>query len=151
MGYLGGRYGLRIASGAVAVVVGLGLSGCSSKTRSSVASDVRNAGTEVAGVASSVGSNAAEAAARNVATRQGGQQFNDAGQELSGPLVCEAKVQRGVANVDITCNGMTKAGGVATLIGTTNEIPGASVVALRGTFTGTVDGQQVFSTKRLGG
>ena len=45
----------------------------------------------------------------------------------------------------------TKAGGAATLTGSTNEIPGASVVSLDGQFTGAVDGTTVFTTQRLGG
>ena len=42
-------------------------------------------------------------------------------------------------------------GGAAVLTGTTNELPGASVVSLNGQFTGTVDGATVFTTQRLGG
>ena len=105
----------------------------------------------MAGAAGSAVDSAAEVLARNVATRQGEEQFKGAGQELSGPLSCEAKVHDGVAKVDITCAGTTKAGGAASLTGITDEIPGASAVALTGSFVGTVDGKQVFTTQRLGG
>lgn len=132
------------------MVAALAASGCSSKTRSSLASDARNVGTDVANAAASAKNNAAETLARNVATRQGDQQFKNAGQELAGPLSCEAKIQDGVSKVVINCTGKTKAGGAAVLTGTTSEIPGASVVALNGEFIGAVDGKQVFTTQRLG-
>ena len=132
------------------MVAALAGSGCSSKTRSSLSSDARNVGTEVANAAASAKNNAAETLARNVATQQGEQQFKSAGQELAGPLTCEAKIQDGISKVVINCTGKTKAGGAAVLSGTTSEIPGASVVALNGEFIGSVDGAQVFTTQRLG-
>jgi hypothetical protein len=89
--------------------------------------------------------------ARNIATQQGEEQFKNAGNELDGPLTCDAKVQDGVDKIDISCSGKTKSGGAATLTGTTNELPGASVVALDGQFTGAVDGTTVFTTEHLGG
>ena len=39
----------------------------------------------------------------------------------------------------------------AELTGETAELPGESIVELEGTFTGTVDGGEVFSTEVLGG
>jgi hypothetical protein len=60
-------------------------------------------------------------------------------------------VESGVAKIDINCTGTTKAGGAAALTGTTNELPGASVVSLNGQFTAVVDGTTVFNTQRLGG
>ncbi len=57
----------------------------------------------------------------------------------------------GVDQIDISCTGTTQDGGAAELTGHTNEIPGASVVTLDGEFTGTVDGEEVFTTQRLGG
>jgi hypothetical protein len=126
------------------VAAALTVAGCSSDTRSSIATDIGDA----AGQATD---SAAEALARNIATQQGEEQFKNAGQELDGPLTCDAKVQDGVTKIDINCTGKTKAGGAAALTGTTNEIPGASVVSLDGAFTGTVDGSAVFTTQRLGG
>jgi hypothetical protein len=114
-------------------------------------SDVRTAATDIGNMANTASRNAAEALARNIATQQGEEQFNNAGQELSGPLTCTAKVQSNLAKIDISCAGTTKSGGAAVLTGTTSEIPGASVVALDGLFVGKVNGRTVFTTQRLGG
>ena len=119
------------------------------------ATDVSNAISEGATVVSNAvqeGANdAAEAVARNIAARQGAQQFSDAGYPLDGELDCTATVADGVDNVDIECTGTTEDGGAAELTGTTNEVPGASVTELDGDFTGTVDGTEVFTTQTLGG
>ena len=129
----------------------LAITSCSSDTKASVETDLRSAATDIANAAGDATNAAAEALARNIATQQGEEQFKNAGQELDGPLTCDAKVQDGVAKIDISCTGKTKAGGAATLTGATNELPGASVVSLNGDFTGVVDGTTVFTTQRLGG
>jgi hypothetical protein len=113
--------------------------------------DLQTAASEVGDALDEATTDAAEALARTIATQQGEEQFKNAGHELATDLTCEATVQDGVSKIDISCTGTTKAGGAAVLTGTTNEIPGASVVTLDGQFTGTVDGQEVFSTQRLGG
>ena len=113
-------------------------------TASSVAEDVKSGATEV-------GRDAAEAAARNIATEQGEEQFKNSGNELDGKLSCEASAAGGANAVAITCSGMTKTGKSAQLSGTTDEVPGASVTELDGNFVGMVDGQQVFETPKLGG
>jgi outer membrane murein-binding lipoprotein Lpp len=136
---------------AAAVAAALTVAGCSSDDRASIATDLQTAASDVADAAGDVADNASEVLARNIATQQGEEQFKNAGQELDGPLVCEATVQDGVSKLDISCTGATKAGGAAALTGSTNEIPGASVVALDGQFTGTVDGAAVFTTEHLGG
>jgi hypothetical protein len=141
---------IRIAHGLI-VAAALTIAGCSSDDRASIATDLQTAATDIVNAAGDAANNAAEALARNIATQQGEEQFKNAGQELDGPLTCTAKVQDGVAKIDIDCIGKTKAGGAATLTGTTNEIPGASVVSLDGQFTGAVDGTNVFTTQRLGG
>jgi outer membrane murein-binding lipoprotein Lpp len=141
---------IRIAHGAILVAL-LAMAGCSSDDRASIATDLQTAASDVADAAGDLANDAAEALARNIATQQGEEQFKNAGQELDGPLTCDAKVQDGVAKVDIICSGTTKSGGAAALTGTTNEIPGASVVALDGDFTATVDGASVFTTQHLGG
>ena len=133
------------------VAAALAITGCSSDSRSSLETDLRSAATDIANAAGDAANNAAEVLARNIATQQGEEQFKNAGQELDGPLTCHAKVEDGVAKVDINCTGTTKSGGAAVLTGTTNEVPGASVVSLDGNFTGTVDGASVFTTQRLGG
>lgn len=141
---------IRFAHG-VAVVAALTIAGCSSDSRASIETDLRTAATDVSNAAGKAADDAAEVLARNIATQQGEEQFKNAGQELDGPLTCSAKVQDGVSKIAIDCTGKTKSGSAATLTGTTNEIPGASVVALDGQFTGTVDGTNVFTTQHLGG
>jgi hypothetical protein len=141
---------IRLAHG-ILVAAALAISGCNSSTRASVTSDLRSAATDVATAAHDAATAAAEVLARNIATQQGEEQFKNAGKELSGPLTCQAKVQDGIAKIAINCTGTVKGGGAATLTGTTNEIPGASVVSLDGQFTGSVDGATVFATQRLGG
>jgi hypothetical protein len=141
---------IRYAHG-VMVVAALAIGGCSSDDRASIATDLQSVATDIANAANEVTTDAAEVLARNIATQQGEEQFKNAGNELDGPLTCDATVQDGVDKIDISCSGKTKSGGAATLTGTTDELPGASVVALDGQFTGAVDGTTVFSTQHLGG
>ena len=141
---------IRLAHGAVLAAL-LTIASCSEDTQDAVESDLETAATEVGEAVDEAGDDASEALARNIATQQGEEQFKNAGHELDGPLTCEATVQDGVAKIDISCTGTTKDGGAAVLTGTTNEIPGASVVTLDGDFTATVDGTEVFTTQRLGG
>jgi hypothetical protein len=136
---------------AAAVAALLTIASCSEDTQDAVESDLESAATEVGDAVGEAANDAAEVLARNIATQQGEEQFNNAGHELAGPLTCEATIQDGVAQIEISCTGTTQAGGAAVLTGTTNEIPGASVVTLDGDFTGTVDGEEVFTTERLGG
>lgn len=141
---------IRVVHGVI-VAAALAITGCTSDSRSSLATDLQSAATDIANVAGDAANAAAEVLARNIATQQGEEQFKNAGQELAGPLTCEAKVQDGVAKIDINCTGTTKGGGAVVLAGTTNEVPGASIVSLDGDFTGSVDGATVFTTQRLGG
>jgi len=137
---------------ATAVLAGaLAVSSCSSETQSSIETDVRSAASDVAEAADEAANDAAEALARNIATQQGEEQFKNAGHELDGPLTCEATITDGLSEIAISCTGTTQAGGAAALTGTTDEIPGASVVELEGQFSGTVDGTEVFNTTSLGG
>ncbi|MEP7201273.1 MAG: hypothetical protein ABI894_01620 [Ilumatobacteraceae bacterium] len=138
------------APGLVLVAV-LAIGGCSSEDRSSIATDLQSVATDIANAAGAATNDVAEALARTIATQQGEEQFKNAGNELDGPLTCEATVQEDAANIAITCTGKTKDGKSADLTGSTNEIPGASVVSLDGDFSGKVDGTEVFHTQRLGG
>ena len=54
-------------------------------------------------------------------------------------------------SVDISCTGTSTDGEDLALEGQTDEIPGASVTELEGSFTGTADGEEVFSVDTLGG
>ena len=141
---------IRLAHGAVLAAM-LTIASCSEDTQDAVESDLETAATEVGDAVGEAANDASEALARNIATQQGEEQFKNAGHELEVPLTCEATVQDGVAKIDISCTGTTKDGGAAALTGTTNEIPGASVVTLDGDFMATVDGVEVFTTERLGG
>lgn len=141
---------IRFAHGAMAAAA-LTIVGCSSDDRSSITTNLQSVATDIANAAGEATDDVAEALARTIATQQGEEQFKNAGQELDGPLTCEATVQDDAANIAINCTGTTKSGGAATLTGSTNEIPGASVVSLDGEFTGMVDGAAVFTTQRLGG
>jgi len=125
--------------------------GCSSDTRNSVKTDLESAASDVQNAADDALNNAAEVVVRNLATQQGEEQFQNAGHTLEGPLTCEAKVEDGVSKVDVNCTGTTKDGQPAVLTGTTDELPGASVVSVKGQFVGTVGGTQVFSVDHLGG
>jgi hypothetical protein len=129
----------------------LGIAGCSSNSRQSIKTDVQSAISTVGNAAGNAADNAAEVAVRNIATQQGEEQFKNAKQTLSGPLTCTAKVASGVSKIDVSCTGQTQTGGAATLKGTTDEIPGASIVSLKGQFVGAVNGNQVFSVDHLGG
>jgi hypothetical protein len=139
----------RVTHGLLAVAA-LTFAGCSDDS-DDIESDLETAATEVGDAVGEAAEDAGEAVARNIATQQGEEQFNNAGHELDGPLTCEATVGDGVDEIDISCTGTTQAGGAAELTGTTSEIPGASVVTLDGEFIGTVDGEEVFNTERLGG
>jgi hypothetical protein len=150
MGRVARMMKIRLTQGLV-IAAALVFTSCSSDTKASIETDLRSAATDIANAAGDATNAAAEALARNIATQQGEEQFKNAGKELDGPLTCEAKVQDGVDKIDINCTGKTKDGGAATLTGTTNELPGASVVSLNGDFTGAVDGKTVFNTQRLGG
>jgi hypothetical protein len=125
--------------------------GCSSDTRDSIRTDVESAASDVQDAASDALNDAAEAIVRNLATQQGEEQFQNAGHTLEGPLTCEATVQDGVSKVDVSCTGTTKDGQPAALTGATDELPGASVVSVKGQFVGTVGGTEVFSVDHLGG
>lgn len=141
----------RVAVAAAALAFMFGAVSCSEKTKDSASSDVQSAASDVKEAAANVLDNATETAVRNIATRQGEQQFADTNNELDGSgLTCEAKLADGLAHVTVSCTGTTKDGKAAALTGETSEIPGASVTELEGDFTGTADGNEVFTTKRLG-
>jgi hypothetical protein len=144
-------------------VLALGATSCSDDTQDAVTSDVASAVTDVQDAAASaiteVGDAAGEAlddttetAIRNIATQQGEEQFNNSGHPLDDDgLTCEATVADDASSVDVSCTGTTADGDEALLTGNTDELPGASVVELEGTFTGTVGGDEVFTTDTLGG
>ncbi len=142
----------RAALVAAALAFAIWAAGCSEKTKDSASSDAQSAASDVKQAAANVLDNATETAVRNVATQQGEEQFTNAKHFLDGSgLTCEAKLADGVSHVTVSCTGTTKDGKAAALDGETSEIPGASVTHLEGDFSGTVDGNEVFTTKNLGG
>jgi hypothetical protein len=94
---------------------------------------------------------AIEATARNIASAQGEDEFSAADIDIEGDLTCEANADEDADAVDISCTGTSTDGQDLALDGTTDEIPGASVTELEGSFVGTADGDEVFSVDTLGG
>ena len=144
-------------------VAALTFSACSDDDREELENDIgtlvdevedaaRTAASEVEEAAGEAASDVAEVAVRNIATEQGEEQFTDSGNALDeNGLSCEATANDGLDAVDVNCTGTTEDGGAAEMTGATSEMPGASVSELEGTFTGTVDGAEVFSVTTLGG
>ena len=136
----------------VVVVVALGASSCSDKTKDSASSNVQSAVSDAKDAAANVLDNATVTAVRNFATQQGEEQFANARNPLDASgLSCKATMVDGVAHVTVSCTGTTKDRKAASLKGETSEIPGASITELDGKFTGAVDGNDVFVTEKLGG
>ena len=96
-------------------------------------------------------SDAVEATARNIASAQGEDEFSAADIDIEGDLTCEATADEAADAVEISCSGTSTDGQDLALEGTTDEIPGASVTELEGSFVGTADGDEVFSVDTLGG
>lgn len=136
---------------AALVAITAAATACSDDTRESLEEDIESAVTEVVDVVDEVTEDAVELAARNFASVQGGQEFESAGYPLDGDLTCEADATSELTAVEISCTGTTVDGGEASLSGTTSELPGVSFDELDGDFVGTVDGENVFTTERLGG
>jgi hypothetical protein len=146
----------KLLVGIVAVAAfGLVACGDDDETVDSVIDDVesaaRTAVSEAGEAVDEAGADAAEAVVRNLAAQQGEQEFADAGSPLDdNGLTCEATAADGLDSVDVNCTGTTEDGGEAALTGTTDELPGESITEVEGTFTGTVDGTEVFTTDTLG-
>lgn len=120
------------------------LGACSDDSVDDAAEDVGDAVDEAS-------NDAIEVAARNIASAQGEDQFSDVGIDVEGDLACEATADEAADAVDISCTATSTDGQDLALDGTTDEIPGASVTELEGTFVGTADGDEVFSVDTLGG
>lgn len=145
-----------LVTAASAALVLAGLSGCgddddsAGDTVDSLVEEGRDAVTTASSEIDEGATAAAEAAARTLAAEHGEDQFDDAGHDIDDDLTCEATAVDGNAAIEISCTGTTEDGGAAELTGTTSELPGASATELEGDFTGTVDGEEVFQTDRLG-
>jgi hypothetical protein len=155
----------RIVSAVAFAAMSLGVVACADdddESLDSLEEDIESAATDVEEAAQSAVTNieqavddaatdAAEAAVRNIAAEQGEEQFADAGHSLDDEgLACEATASDDAASVAVQCTGTTEDGGLADLSGQTDEFPGESITEIEGTFTGTVDGTEVFTTDSLG-
>ena len=120
------------------------LGACSDDSVDDAAEDVGDAVDEAS-------NDAIEVAARNIASAQGEDQFSDVDIDVEGDLTCEATADEAADAVNISCTGTSTDGQDLALDGTTDEIPGASVTELEGSFVGTADGDEVFSVETLGG
>lgn len=96
------------------------------------------------------GEDAVEVVARNLASTNAAQEFRDAGHPIEGELRCTADATEDLTAVELDCSGATEDGGVASMTGSTTELPGASVTELEGDFVGFVDNVEVFATDALG-
>lgn len=89
-----------------------------------------------------------EAAARNAAAVAGTNAFEAAGHALESQLSCDAQVSQGTGDrIQVSCSGTTKDGEPVALTGEASNTEGDGV---RGSFTGTLDGKEVFSQDCLG-
>ena len=144
---------------AVAAVTVFGLLGCGNDddaTADSIIEDVesaaRTAVSEASQAVDEAATDAAEAAVRNLAAEQGEDEFADSGHPLDDEgLTCEATATDGLDSVEVDCTGTTEDGKEAALTGKTNELTGELITEVEGSFTGTVDGSEVFTTDKLGG
>jgi len=141
----------RTASAFAVVALAASAAACDDDTQDSVEEEVESVVTDVVDAIDEVSEDAVELAARNFASQQGSQEFEDAGHPIDGDLICEADATSDLTAVEISCTGTTVDGGDASLSGTSSEFPGVSFDELDGDFVGSVDGTEVFSTERLGG
>ena len=143
----------------LAAVACLGAVACSDDddaTIGSIVEDIedvaRTAVTEAEQAIDEAATDAVETAVRNLVAEQGEQEFADAGNPIDDDgLSCVATASDDLDSVQVECTGTTEDGGQAELTGETAEFPGASITEVEGTFTGTVDGAEVFATDVLGG
>jgi hypothetical protein len=92
----------------------------------------------------------AEAIVRNAASAAAAGAFEREGVEVDGSLDCTASSSGGAERIEVRCTGSSKEGEALVLEGeaTTGEAePGDAV---RGSFVGTVDGEEVFQQECLG-
>ena len=113
--------------------------------------DADDAAEDVGDAIDETAADAVEATARNIASAQGEDEFSAADVDIEGDLTCEADADDEADAVVISCTGTSTDGQDLTLEGTTDEIPGASVTELEGSFVGTADGEEVVSVDTLGG
>lgn len=93
----------------------------------------------------------AEIAARNAAAAAGTAAFEREGLEVSDVLECTANSSGGAEKLSVSCTGTSDDGKRLALEGTVSaREEDISVDAIRGSFVGTVDGEEVFAEDCLG-
>ena len=93
----------------------------------------------------------AEIAARNAASAAGTAAFEQQGLEVSDVLECTANSTGGAKELIVSCTGASDDGKELALEGTVSaDEQDISVDAIRGSFVGTVDGEEVFAEDCLG-
>jgi hypothetical protein len=140
----------RLALGAAAISLFVAACEDDDDTTQRIEDEIDEINGAVADAIDEFGQDSVELVARNLASRQGAEEFSDAGHPIDGDLQCTAVATDDLTAVEIECGGATEDGSVAALTGTTTELPGASVTELEGTFVGLVDSAEVFSTEDLG-
>jgi hypothetical protein len=93
---------------------------------------------------------AAEVAARNIATEAGREEFENNGVDVLGDLSCVANSEGGGEQLTVRCTGTASNDRELLLEGTVSTDQGDIGDAVRGTFVGSVDGKEVFSEDCFG-
>jgi hypothetical protein len=94
---------------------------------------------------------AVEVAVRNAAAAAGTAAFEQQGLEVSDVLACTSNSTGGVETVSVSCSGRSDDGRELAIEGEVDaREQDISVDAIRGSFVGTVDGDEVFSEDCLG-
>jgi hypothetical protein len=125
--------GKTVRAGITAVLLAAGLAACSEAQQQEIVDDT------------------VEVAARNAAAAAGTAAFEQEGLEVSDVLECTSNSTGGAERVSVTCSGTSDEGRELVLDGeVAAREQDISVDALRGSFVGTVDGEEVFSEDCLG-
>ena len=125
--------GKTVRAGITAVLLAGGLAACSEAQQQEIVDDT------------------VEVAARNAAAAAGTAAFEQEGIEVSDVLECTSNSTGGAERVSVTCSGTSDDGRELELDGeVAAREQDISVDALRGSFVGTVDGEEVFSEDCLG-
>jgi hypothetical protein len=92
----------------------------------------------------------AEAVVRNVVAAAGAGAFEREGVEVEGSLDCTASSTGGAERLQVHCTGSSKDGEELVLEGEASTGDAEPGTLVRGSFVGTVDGEQVFEQDCLG-
>ncbi|MGZ8631192.1 MAG: hypothetical protein ACXWZF_09540 [Actinomycetota bacterium] len=122
----------RVVVWVAVVLLALGAIGCTEEQRG----DLVDQGTE--------------AVVRNLAATAGAGVFEREGFEVDGTLDCEASSSGGAERIEVRCTGVTHDGEELVLEGDATTGSADIGDAVRGSFVGTADGEEVFQEQCLG-